>query len=113
MDIYRSNRNCDCMRCRLRGSMASVILMVVGFLFLLDEGFRFRELNFDRTWPLILITVGVMLMLQRTASMEGHMQPYLTPPSVPPVQPYANTSSGATPTSSTSTSGLSTEVRHE
>ena len=107
MDIYRSNRNCDCMRCRLRGSMFSVVLMVVGFLFLLDEGFRIRQLDFDHTWPLILITVGVMLMLQRTAPLDGHVQPYMMPPAMP-VQPYTGTSSVSSPSSDPSA-----EVRHE
>ena len=107
MEIYRCNRNCDCTRCRLRGSMFSILLVVVGVLLLLDEGFHIQALDFDRTWPLILITVGVMLTVQRTASLEGHVQPYIGPPlhPMPPPAPPSPAPSGS--------SSSAIEVRHE
>lgn len=108
MEIYRSNRNCGCMRCRCRGIMGGVILMTLGVMFLLDE-FHVRDLNFDNTSPMILIAIGVVLMLQRTASIEGHVQPYAIPPAgpVPVVAPYAVSTPDTPPVAPSS------EVRHE
>lgn len=82
MEIYRCNRKCGCLRCRYRGIMGGVVLMTVGVLFLLDN-LNIHGLDFDRTWPLLLIAIGVVLMLQRTASTEGHVQPYAMPQTAP------------------------------
>ncbi len=81
MDSYRSNRNCGCLRCRCRGIMGAVVLMTVGVLFLL-ENFHVSNLDFEHTWPLILIAIGGVLMLQRSASTEGHVQPFSGAPPV-------------------------------
>jgi len=106
MEIYRSNRNCGCLRCRYRGIMGPVVLITVGVLFLMEE-LHLQDLDFGRTWPLILIAIGVVKMLQRTASTDGHIQPYVDlmgqPYVMPPTQPAPDTPA-ATP---------STEVRHE
>lgn len=106
MEIYRSNCNCGCLRCRYRGIMGGVVMMTVGVLFLLGN-FHVHDLDFDHTWPLILISIGVVLMLQRTASTEGHVQPSsVSPfpmPPMPPIPPMPGTQSSA-PTS---------EVGHE
>jgi len=91
MEIYRSNRACGCMRCRFRGIMGAVVLMTVGVLLLMHT-LDVSNLNFHQTWPLLLISIGVVKMLQRSASIEGHIQPpmagvpFPTPP-VPPMQP--------------------------
>ena len=111
MDIYRSNRNCGCLRCRYRGIMGAVVLMTVGFLFLL-QNFHVDDLDFGRTWPLLLIAIGVVKMLQRSASTEGHVQPMggMPPfpmPSSPPVPALPGTQS------SSSSSSSSSEVPHE
>jgi hypothetical protein len=110
MEIYRSNRNCGCMRCRYRGITGAVVLMTVGFLFLL-ENFHVHDLAFDRTWPLLLIAIGILKMLQRSASTEGHVQPYSQPFAIPPVapmpgQPYTGPGPDAP-------SAPSSEARHE
>ena len=106
MEIYRCNRNCGCLRCRYKGSLWGVYLMVLGVLFLFEQ-FDVRGLDFGRTWPIQLIVIGVILMLQRTASMEGHIQPYAMPsgmPSNPVASEPAPTTSATTPVD---------EVRHE
>ena len=103
MEIYRCNRNCGCPRCRYRGSLWGVYLMVLGVLFLFNE-FGVRGLSFDRTWPVQLIVIGVILMLQRTASTEGHIQPYAMPPAVSAYPASTPAASGTTPVD---------EVRHE
>jgi hypothetical protein len=125
MEIYRSNRACGCLRCRFRGIMGAVVLMTVGVLFLL-QNFHAHDLDFDHTWPLLLISIGVVKMLQRSASIEGHVQPpamgppFPMPPvpPVPPVPPMPGTQSsesgssesGSSETMSSESSG---EVRHE
>ncbi len=111
MEIYRSNRSCGCLRCRFRGIMGAVVLMTVGALFLL-ENFHVRDLDFNHTWPLLLISIGVVKMLQRSASTEGHVQPYdqahVAPPAAAvPEQTYVVPASNAPP------SAPSSEVRHE
>jgi len=96
--------------------MGAVVLMTVGALFLL-ENFHVYDLDFNHTWPLLLISIGVVKMLQRSASTEGHVQPPVMgapfsippvpPPTTPPVPPMPGTQS------SQSSSDSSSEVRHE
>lgn len=90
-DDYMRSRNCSCMRCRTRGLMGAAILITIGVLFLLQEYWYIR---FDRTWPVILLVIGVMSLISRTASSEGHMQPYwqggpATPPPASSQDPWA------------------------
>lgn len=86
MTHFRSNPSCRCARCRLRGMMAPAVLITLGILFLLDNlGVR----DFHDTWPLLLIVIGIVKVLQYTAATDGHIefgqsQPYVTPPPVPP-----------------------------
>jgi hypothetical protein len=69
MSAYIPNRTCHCPRCRARGLMGPGILITLGVLFLLDQtGIRFHE-----TFPVLLIVIGVMLYLGRSATTEGHM----------------------------------------
>jgi hypothetical protein len=77
--------------------MAPAVLITLGILFLLDNlGMR----GFHDTWPLLLIVIGIVKVLQYTAPTEGHIddaQPpaYVTPPPaapgghVPPSDPNA------------------------
>lgn len=70
MSQFRSNPNCRCARCRLRGMMAPAVLITLGVLFLLDNlGAR----GFHDTWPLLLIVIGIVKVLQYTAPTEGHI----------------------------------------
>jgi hypothetical protein len=46
------------------GSIFGWILVILGILFLLNN---FDILYFDRFWPVILIAVGVILLIQRTS----------------------------------------------
>lgn len=74
------NRACRCARCRIRGLMGGAILITLGVLFLLEE---YRFIPFHRTWPVLLIVIGVLSYAARTASKEGHNQPWWmggTPP---------------------------------
>ncbi len=108
MENYRCNRNCGCLRCRYRGIMGPVVLITVGVLFLLEE-LHVHDLDFDRTWPLILIAIGVVKMLQRTAPTEGHIQPFAMPPATQVPGGMPNTA--ATPDAQSTVP--QSEVRHE
>lgn len=82
MTHFRSNPNCRCARCRLRGMMAPAVLITLGILFLLDN---LNVRGFHDTWPLLLIVIGVVKVLQYTAPIEGHIEymqspAYVTPP---------------------------------
>jgi hypothetical protein len=125
--IESNHRMCLCERCRTRKLMGPAILVTLGVLFLLDNVGR---IGFDRTWPAILLVVGVVKLMQSNASSEGHMGPLPpvagfppTPPagfppppppgfsSTPPAgAPPDSTSSGSAPDSEQSPS--SGEVNH-
>jgi Domain of unknown function (DUF5668)/B-box zinc finger len=83
---------CLCERCRTRRLMGPAILVTVGVLFLLAENTSRFEIN--RTWPAILLVIGVVKLVQSNASYSGHVGPLPPgpgmPPPVPPVPP-ANT----------------------
>ncbi len=97
MSRYRNG--CTCERCRARGLMGPAILVTLGVLLLLGET---RVVSFDYTWPVLLIVIGVIKILQSNASMEGHVTPvypvypgYTVPPAaVPPAAPPANPNQG-------------------
>lgn len=64
--------------------MGPALMVTVGVLALLDN-LDVSRLDWGHTWPLMLIVMGLVLVFQRNASTEGHVQ-YLTPSSVPPAQ---------------------------
>ena len=78
---------CVCEHCRTRKLMGPAMLVTIGVLFLLDNVGR---LEFHRTWPAILLVVGVVKLLQSNSSMDGHIgpmppgRPLVGPPGVPP-----------------------------
>ena len=97
---------CQCDHCRTRKLMFPAIMVTLGVLFLLDSTSR---IGFGRTWPAILLVIGVVKLMHSNSSSSGHVGPLpvsTTPPYVPPsgpptiVQPPApenperNTSSG-------------------
>ncbi len=86
MDTYQPNRACCCMRCRTRGIMGPVILVTLGLLFLLSE---WHVASFGRTWPVVLIAIGVVKVLGSSADIGGHIQEETgtqPPPPAPPAQ---------------------------
>ena len=77
-----SPAGCRCERCRTRKLMAPSILVTLGVLFLLDNVSR---VGFNRTWPAVLLVIGVVKLVQSNASSSGHIGPPPgAPPSVPP-----------------------------
>ena len=98
--MSRYQNSCTCERCRTRGMMGPAILVTLGVLLLLGET---HVVSFDYTWPVILIVIGVVKVLQGNASMQGHVPPpysyvayqsYPVPPTVPPSVPPANPDQG-------------------
>ena len=84
---------CQCARCRTRRIMGPAMMMTIGSLFLLEN---LHVANFGRTWPVILLVVGGVKLLQGSASAADHV-PSSGPgasspgggpiPPVPPVPP--------------------------
>lgn len=68
--------------------MGPAVLITLGTLFLIGEFSRFE---FHRSWPILLLVIGIVKLLQYTAPTEGHVPvqmyvpaPVVTPPPVPP-----------------------------
>jgi len=70
---YRYNPYCACPRCRAQGYMGPAVLITLGVLFLLSEVGRTYWLNFDRTWPALLIVIGLVSFLKHSAPTNGHV----------------------------------------
>jgi hypothetical protein len=117
--IESNRRMCYCERCRTRKLMGPAMLVTIGVLFLLDSAGR---IGFDRTWPAILLVIGIVKLMQSNASSEGHIGPLPPvagfpstpptgfPPTPPPGAPPDSTPSGAAPESEQPPS--SGEVNH-
>lgn len=69
---YYRNRACSCMRCRCRGAMGPAVLITLGVLFLLQT---MDVMSFHYTWPVILIVIGAVQVLTHSAPATGHVQP--------------------------------------
>jgi len=91
---------CQCARCRTRRIMGPSIILTIGVLFLLEN---LHIADFGRTWPVILLVIGVIKLMQNSASTEGHVAslapdtgpaggPIPPPPPTPPVPPTPPTS---------------------
>jgi len=78
--VGRCAGDCYCERCRTRHITWPAVIVTLGVLFLMDN---LHGPGFDRTWPLILLVIGGVKLLQSNASDEGH----IAGPPVPPVQP--------------------------
>jgi hypothetical protein len=70
--------SCQCDRCRMQQITGPAVIFTFGVLFLLSD---VSSLSIWRTWPLVLLVVGGIKLLQSHASMEGHVEP------APPVYP--------------------------
>jgi hypothetical protein len=95
----RSRRICICGRCSTRWLMGPAMVLTTGFLFLFHS---MNIANLDRTWPAWILVVGIVKLLQSSASSTGHVGPLppvppsAAPPSPPPSSsnPEATSSSG-------------------
>ena len=87
MNGYRRNRACSCARCRCSGYLGPTLLVTLGVLFLVDQ---YSIYGIGRTWPIILIVIGIAKLVQWNAPAGGHVDvsqigpgPGGTPPSGP------------------------------
>ncbi len=93
MESYRPNPVCSCLRCRARGIMGPAILIVLGVMLLLHNlayELGTRQLNFNHTWPLLLIVIGLVKIFQANAPTDGHVPPETVAqiaPAPPPPSP--------------------------
>jgi len=81
---YIRNRSCSCTRCRAHSLMGAAVLITLGVLFLLETYFH---IEFHRTFPVLLLVIGGVLLIARTGSTEGHVNPAWYTPQVPPQNP--------------------------
>lgn len=65
--------------------MGAAVLITLGVLFLLES---YNVIPFDRSFPVLLLVIGCVLLVARTGSTEGHIQPGWTqdPAAPPPAQ---------------------------
>ena len=61
---------CSCQRCSIRGLMGPAILITIGVLFLVQQSHW--AYHFGRTWPVILLVIGVIKLAEALASDAGH-----------------------------------------
>ena len=78
--------SCYCPQCRGRGLMAPAILITLGVLFMLHE---FHVAGFGRTWPIVLIVIGLVKVLASSASKEGHVDGVAVAPLPPAGTPQS------------------------
>ena len=104
---------CMCERCRTRKLMGPVLLVTLGVIFLLDST---TNVDFWKTWPAILLAIGVVKLMQSNASWSGHVGSLPTgvypPPPPPPPTAYSGMSSSEPPTPPQSTDPSSGEVKN-
>jgi hypothetical protein len=70
---YRYNKYCACARCRAHGIMGPAVLITIGVLFLMDQMGHAHWMGFDFTWPALLIVIGLIKLLEHSASTYGHI----------------------------------------
>jgi len=74
MNGYTYNRDCSCRRCRCKGLMGPAIMITVGVLFLLDN-LGVHGADFGHSWPVILLVIGVVKILQNADRRAEHIPP--------------------------------------
>lgn len=79
--IPSSCLHCRCDRCRTRSLMGPAVLVTIGVLSLLESVSRF---GWHRTWPILILVIGIVKLLQSNASASGHIPPGGAAPPGPP-----------------------------
>ncbi len=100
----RSHQVCNCGRCSTRWLMGPALVLTTGILFLLQS---LDVAEIDRTWPAWILVVGIIKLVQSSASSAGHVGPL--PPAPPPVAPPSTPPPSTSNPEPTSSSG---EVRN-
>jgi hypothetical protein len=109
MNVYLRNKNCRCVRCQSHGMMAPAILVTIGVLWLLDN---YSVILFGRSFPVLFLVIGAVLLITRAGSTEGHLDPPSYTAAVPLSPPPPPTwSAGAAPPPDSSTEPNDSQVR--
>ncbi len=64
---------CKCRRCMCRGLMGPAVLITIGVIFLIDR--TPWGYGFVRLWPILLVVIGLVKLAEAFASTEGHIGP--------------------------------------
>lgn len=112
---YRYNPSCGCPRCRAHGFIGPAVLITLGVLFLLDQMTHSYWLSFGRTWPALLIVIGLVKFLQHNVPATGHIpREYMVPPpGQPPYVPAPPQQQWRPPIAPSSTPATSAGTTHE
>jgi hypothetical protein len=79
---------CNCRRCTIRSLMGPAVVITVGVLFLLEQ--TRSGFSFGQMWPIILVVIGVISLASALAPMDGHISPavpVVPPPGTTPASP--------------------------
>jgi len=69
---------CACPQCTIRGLMGPAVIITVGALFLVDQ-VRGGDFSFGRTYPVILIVLGIISLAAAAAPADGHISGAVPP----------------------------------
>jgi hypothetical protein len=61
---------CYCSRCRHRRLMGPAVLITIGVLSLMDD---MTSYGWHKTWPVLILVIGIVSLLRSNASTEGHI----------------------------------------
>jgi hypothetical protein len=75
----------------IRAIRGPITLITLGVLFALQNFTRF---GFDQTWPVLLIVIGLLSLMQRGAAPQAPQMPPMPPP---PPRPYSATGYAQSP----------------
>jgi hypothetical protein len=86
--IYQRTQRmvCRCVACTATCFLGPTIIATIGIMGLLSE---FTPIGWEKSWPLILIVVGVVKFLQITGSRAGHIVPGVAAAETPPANAAA------------------------
>ncbi len=79
-----SQARCMCDRCKMRGLMGPAVLVTIGALSLLDD---ISQFGWHRTWPILILVIGIVKLLQSNASAAGHVPEASSDGTLPPAPP--------------------------
>ena len=72
---------CNCRSCTIRSLMGPAVLITVGVLFLLEQ--THSGFSFRQTWPVMLVVIGIINLASAMAPMDGHNSSAPAVPQVP------------------------------
>ena len=87
----------------MQGMMGPAVLITLGSLFLIDN---FSAFGFHSSWPVLLLVIGIVKLLQYTAPIEGHVQQQQYYPAAPVVTPPPAAPAGNLPPEQGPTEGV-------